>query len=336
MLPHPILEVIMNHKKIAELAYVSPSTVSKALSGSSEISKELADRIYRIAIDCGYFEEKKKRRRKYTNNESMLVAVLVPELLGIHYSETVTRLKNELEAKGAGVAIYVYDFDQAKMNDILRKIVLLGTTDGVIIFDTPELSIEPNIPIVCIKNAIKSKYDSIGNDIDAVISDCVDYLKACGHREIGFVGEPYTLYKYHAFEKALAENELVFNEDFAHIVNTRLEAVGVEAAKRILAAKEKPTAIIAAYDVIALSLIHELTQGGVSVPEDISVMGINNISAAAYAQVPLTTVDLFSEEQYRSAVQILFDKIIDESDAVKHITVEHKIVERASVKNLRR
>ncbi len=324
----------MNHKKIAELAYVSPSTVSKALSGSSEISKELADRVYRIAIDCGYFEEKKKRRRKYTNNESMLVAVLVPELLGSYYSENVTRLKNELEAKGAGVAIYVYDFDHTKMNDILRRIVLLGATDGVIIFDTPELSIEPNIPIVCIKNAKKSKYDSIGNDISAVINDCVCYLKERGHREIGFVGEPYTRYKYDAFEKALSENGLVLNKDFAHIVNTRLEAVGVEAAKKIIAAKEKPTAIIAAYDVIALSLIHELTESGINVPEDISVMGINNISAAAYAQVPLTTVDLFSEEQYRTAVQILFDKIADESDAVKHITVEHKIVERASVKKI--
>ncbi len=324
----------MNHKKIAELAYVSPSTVSKALSGSSEISKELADRIYRIAMDCGYFEEKKKRRRKYTNNESMLVAVLVPELLGSYYSETVTRLKNELEAKGAGVAIYVYDFDHTKMNDILRRIVLLGATDGVIIFDTPELSIEPNIPIVCIRNSEKSKYDSVGNDMVAVIYDCVRYLKESGHREIGFVGEPYTRYKYDAFEKALSENGLVLNKDFTHIVNTRLEAVGVEAAKKILAAKEKPTAIIAAYDVIALSLIHELTESGINVPEDISVMGINNISAAAYAQVPLTTVDLFSEEQYRTAVQILFDKIADESDAVKHITVEHKIVERASVKKI--
>ncbi len=324
----------MNHKKIAEIAHVSTSTVSKALSGSSEISTALADKIYRIAIECGYFQEKKKRRREYSNNKQLLIAVLVPELLGIHYSETATRLKNALEAKGAGVAIYVYDFDQAKMNDILRRIVLLGTADGVILFDISELSIESHIPIVCIEKAEKCNYDSVGNDMDGVICDCVSYLKDLGHRDIGFVGEPYTRCKYHAYEKALAENGLVLNKDFVHIVNTRLEAVGIAAAKRILADDKKPTAIITAYDVIALSLIHELTNGGVNVPEDISVMGINNISAAAYAQVPLTTVDLFSEEQFRTAVQMLFDKIIGQNNAVKHITVEHKIIERASVKRI--
>ncbi|MBQ8588032.1 MAG: hypothetical protein IJ454_01435, partial [Clostridia bacterium] len=63
-------------------------------------------------------------------------------------------------------------------------------------------------------------------------------------------------------------------------------------------------------------------------------MGINNISTASYAQVPLTTVDTFSEEQYRMAVDILFDKIISGTSAIKHISIEHKIIERASVKKI--
>lgn len=324
----------MNHKKIADLAHVSPSTVSKALAGSSEVSRDVSERIRRIAIECGYFKEKNKRKREYSNNKSIFIAVLVPELLGLHYSETVTRLKNEIEAKGANVAIYVYDFDQAKMNDILKNIILLGTTDGVIIFDSPKLSVEPNIPIVCVTNTPPSNFDSIGNDTDAYMNDCVAYLKGLGHTDIAFVGELHTLYKYDAFEKAMTANDLVCKDSFVHTVNARLEAIGAEAAKRIIESEKKPTAIIAAYDVVALSLIHELTENGIRVPDDISVMGINNISAAAYAQVPLTTVDIFSEEQYHTAVEILFSKIFEETNSIRHITIDHKIIERASTKRL--
>ena len=324
----------MNHKKIANHAHVSPSTVSKALSGSSEVSRDVSERIRQIAIECGYFKEKNKRKREYSNNSSIIIAVLVPELLGLHYSETVTRLKNEIEANGSNVAIYVYDFDHAKMNDILTNIILLGTTDGVIIFDSPKLSVEPKIPIVCVTNTPPSNFDSIGNDTDALMNDCVKYLKNLGHSDIAFVGELHTLYKHNSFKKAMEANELVCKEAFVHTVNARLEAIGAEAAKKIIENEEKPTAIIAAYDVVALSLIHELTENGIRVPEDISVMGINNISAAAYAQIPLTTVDIFSEEQYHTAVELLFSKIFEETDAVRHITIDHKIIERASTKKL--
>ena len=68
----------MNHRKIAELANVSASTVSKALSGSTEISREVTERIRRIAIESGYFKEKTRRKREYNNNSSIFIALLVP------------------------------------------------------------------------------------------------------------------------------------------------------------------------------------------------------------------------------------------------------------------
>ena len=64
----------MNYRKIAQLANVSASTVSKALSGSSEISRETAEMIRQIAIDVGYFKEKSKRKREYANDGSFLIA----------------------------------------------------------------------------------------------------------------------------------------------------------------------------------------------------------------------------------------------------------------------
>lgn len=324
----------MNHKKIAELAHVSTSTVSKALSGSTEISSEVAEQIKKIAMECGYFKEKSKRKRAYRNNSSLLIAVLVPELLGSHYPEFVTHLKNEIEAKGAQIAVYIYDFDQEKANAILKSIIVNGAADGVIMCCRPELPTKPTIPIVYYGGKATGLYDSIGSDVEALIEDCVKYLKQLGHTRIAYVGEPYTADYYRAFVASMEQHGLSCCEEFTYNIDARLEAIGVEAAKLLLTSQKKPTAVLAAYDVVAISLIHELTQNGVRVPEDISVMGINNISASAYAQVPLTTVDVFSAEQDRAAVEILFNKILTENEAIHHITIEHKIIERDSTRKI--
>ena len=324
----------MNHKKIAELAHVSTSTVSKALSGNSEISKEVAEKIRQIAIENGYFKEKNKRKREYRNNTSILIAVLIPELLGVHYSEIVTHIKNEIESRGGHVAIYVYDFDKSKMNNILKTIILNGATDGVITFSEPDYATATNIPIVCFTDYPSHNYDSIGNNISNIISDCISYFVSMGHTDIGFAGELYTIISRDAFISEMKNQGLNPQNEFIYIADKRLEAIGIEVANKIIHSQERPTAIIAAYDVIALSLIHELEKNNISVPDDISIIGINNISSAAYANVPLTSVDTYSAEQYQMAVELLFNKIINEEKFVKHITIEHKIIERASVKNL--
>ena len=104
------------------------------------------------------------------------------------------------------------------------------------------------------------------------------------------------------------------------------------AALEILKQKNRPTAVVAAYDEVALGLISTLSHNGIRVPEDLSVMGINNIPSGAHAQIPLTSVDTFSEEQYKTAVDLLFDKISTESQTVRHITIEPQIVERETTK----
>ena len=71
-----------------------------------------------------------------------------------------------------------------------------------------------------------------------------------------------------------------------------------------------------------------LTRHGIRVPEDISVMGINNIPSAVHAQIPLTSVQTFSSEQYKTALDVLFDRIADDTRPIKHIIIEHTILER--------
>lgn len=318
----------MNHKKIAQLANVSASTVSKALSGSGEVNKETAERIRQIAIDAGYFKEKNKRKREYANDGSFLVAVIVPEIMGFHYATIVTCIKNHVEARGGHVAVYISDFDDAKCTQILESIILHGGTDGVIMFSAPELSFRPNIPIVCCCTVPDGKYDSIRVCGCKLMEDAVGYLAGQGHKRIGFIGEPHTVYAADNFEKAVEKRGLPFHPEYIYTIHERFEKIGHMAALQVLQQEDRPTAVIAAYDEIAIGFISTLTQNGVRIPEDMSVMGINNIPSAAHAQIPLTSVETFSSEQYKMAVDILFERIVDENRPIKHIIIEHSIFER--------
>lgn len=318
----------MNHKKIAEIAHVSPSTVSKALSGSTEINHETAEIIRKIAIDAGYFKEKNKRKRDYTSNRRLLIALIVPEIMGFYYSSIITHIKNEVEARGGHIAVYISDFSREKANDLLRSVIMHSGTDGVIMFDSPNHDIKLNIPIITVGTSHKD-YDSITHDMNRIICDSLQYLRGLGHEKIGFVGEYNTVSAAQSFKKAMG-----CTDEFIYTINGRFEAIGIEAADRIAAQKNRPTALIAAYDEIAISLIHQLNKNSVRVPDDISVMGINNISSSAYAQIPLTTVDTFSSEQYKTAVELLFDKIINETKPIKHMTIEHRLIERETTKKM--
>ncbi len=261
-----------------------------------------------------------------------MIALIVPEILGIHYPSIVHCLKDEIEAKGGNIAIYLDDFDADKSKRLVESIIVGGNADGMIILSTPNLTAKPTIPIICFSEKASAFCDTVGMDTKRLMADTVKYLKELGHTKIGFAGEFHTLSKSDAFRMAMQSAGLDINEDFIHIVNDRFENIGIESAKRILSSDKRPTAMVAAYDEIAYGLIRELTENGVKIPEDMSVIGINNISSADYVKIPLTTVNTFSREQYRTAVSLLFEKIFNKSDAVRHITIQHEIVERKTTK----
>ena len=110
------------HKKIAQLAGVSLSTVSKALSGSAEISEATREKIIKIAEETGYFKKKSQRKLEYSKHRAVNIALICPEIISIHYSTTLTTIKNEIEKRGGNTFIYTSDFDPEKLKSIIKHI----------------------------------------------------------------------------------------------------------------------------------------------------------------------------------------------------------------------
>lgn len=324
----------MTHKKIAELAHVSVSTVSKALSGSKEISEELSQRIIKIAIEQGYFEDKNKRKIEYSKRDTISIAIVCPELISIAYAREITAIKNEVERRGGLASVYSTDFDNKKMNRIIEMITVRNSADGIVLYPSGKIKVTPSVPAVIMTGSNADKYDTVYNDIYKIIYDMVKYLNDAGHTEIAYVGETKTEIKREAYKSSMERLGLPCDCENVYVFDSRFEEIGYKAVEKMTEKGKLPTAVLCAYDEIAIAVIHRLNEKNIRVPEDISVIGINDIPSSAYSQTPLTTVNTYDEEKAVTTVDLLYDRIYNNSEKVKHIEIKHKIVERKSVKNI--
>lgn len=321
----------MTYKKIAQAANVSPSTVSKALSGSKEISDDLRQNIIKIAKEMGYFEEKRKRKIEYAKSDAITIAVICPEIISLYYAREITSIKNEIEESGGLCAVYVYDFDDEKLDRILEQITVRNSADGIVLF-AEHLHLQNfSIPMVCLSSSENIQCDTVFCDPNVFMSDMVRYLKDLGHTDIAFVGEPNTKSKLTAYRKAMNTWEIPYTSENEYVINARFEEIGHQAALQIMEKKRLPTAIICAYDEIALKMIHDFCRCGIKIPEQVSIMGINDIPMSSYAPIPLTTIRIFQEEQESLAINLLYNKIFKNSDITQHISIGHQLIERKSV-----
>ena len=323
----------MNYKELAKKAHVSESTVSKALSGSRDISTALSDEIFRLALQTGYFEDRRRRKHDVNTERPIIVAILCPEINSPDYSRTVEIFQEKFMQQGIETAVYNYHFNKEKMNQLIKLLLVRNCADGIITFSPVDaLFARPPVPIVCLEStgAVCGGYDSVCSDQKAAMLDAVKYLNALGHRRIGFIGENHTPAKESWFQEALEELRLPVEPDQIFRSQKRFEEAGIEGAAHYLKTGDFATAYICAYDEIALGFIHRLTQNGIRIPEDVSVVGFNDIPYAAYAKIPLTTVHFFEESQYDSAIDLLTKKLRNADAPIQHITLEHRIAVRGT------
>ncbi len=317
----------MTYKKIAELAGVSTATVSKALSGSHEISPETVQRILRIAEDNGV------TRAKYRRNPSLIhIAILVPEIISIYYSQNVTTLAAILENKGVASSVYILGFHDSHRYDVVDRIAADGMIDGILSLCSEYVHLDAGIPIVYTCEQVRNcsiHRDVVFSDMYSGILSAIEHLAHLGHRHIGFIGEKHTLRKQEMFGQAMKQLELGYADSDIYCSVKRFEEIGYEGAAYFLRQKERPTAYLTAYDEVALGAIHTFQSHGVRVPEDVSIIGINDIPSASYASVPLTTIRTFRCEMLELAVQTLLNKIHSpDNPLVQHTAVKCDLIIR--------
>lgn len=213
----------MNLETLAKLAEVSVGTVSKAFSGSKEISEDTKDRIFALAKEHGCFDKYNKNRF-----EKKVVAVLCPEIKSEYYTTIATLLERQITSHGGIMLLSTTEFSEEREMTLFSYYASYCKADGIItINQSAAIDNTFHVPAVAILptgNAVKSKnIDCIVSDKPNAIEQAIAYLKGLGHTQIGFVGEYLTMAKLDSFKTALRKCGLSVEERFVGISENALK-----------------------------------------------------------------------------------------------------------------
>ena len=321
-------------QKIAKLANVSVSTASKALRYSKEVHEETAELVRAIAKENGYFLSKKIVSRQNRTNQALKIALLSPEIISIHYASMISKLWEHLTAAGMQVRIFISHFDQENTAEILKRCLEDNDVAGVVSFFPGDEQIDLGFPIIMMGES--SVYSCVMTGVEKGIDEAITALMQRGHTRIAFFGERLTTRKGNYFQESLIKHSLPFDEWSYLVSDKRFEAAGYELMDRLKASGTLPTAVICAYDEIALGAIKRLNELGLSCPEDISFIGINGIPMAEYSFPTLSTLHFDTDACCEAVVKLLTDELFAEKKQ-KRVTIKvpYKLIMRDSVKSLK-
>ena len=327
-------------KDIAKAADVSYATVSRALSGSSEIGDATRERILQICDEMNYIPDSVARSmvKKRTN----ILGVVTASINNPFMSELIEAI--EITARENGYNLMVcnssYDFELEKRQFSL----LLGRrVDGIIVIPAGKETVanlssySTDIPVVYVSENIPDAgqfFVAIDNAAGAKLA--VSYLQSLGHRKILYLGrrEGSLTHRLRAEGVVAACRELgmeVVFKDNDNDGKSSMEA-GCRLAKEYFRSPEGCTAIFCATDALALGAMQAADEDGVRIPEDISLMGFDNISFTALPRIGITTIEQPQLEMARAAFELITRS--SEEENRQSISIEPRLVVRTSCRSV--
>lgn len=299
--------------KIATLAHVSVSTVSKAFSGSNEVNEQTRALIFEIAKQHNCF--KKYYNAKYPK---YVIAVICPEFKSRYYAYYLSVLQEELSKHNCEICVAATNFSETAERNLLEYYTKYSTVDGIIIVNPKtSLNTEIKIPIAAVGGQnLCEDIITTESDLQAAFCEAVRYFKSKNVRNIGFIGENLTDSKLNCFLDSMKSNEMEIKTDFIIITEKRFEEGGFSAMEQLFEKGTLPRAIIAAYDNMAIGAMRSISEHGLKIPDDIAIMGMDDIQEAEFINPPLSSINFGTEFTCKTVTKAIINKITDKS--VKH------------------
>lgn len=283
----------INIAEVAKTAGVSTTTVSRVINGISTVSDDNRKRVMDAIKQLKYRPNPSAQRLASGKNNT--IGIVLPRFADMFHSFYVSEL-----LKGVGSAV-----ERLKLNLLLhvtdgRSFVDVSAIEGILFADIDgnedqlDFAIDQEIPCVVMNHHLQElPVSCIAVDNRTASEQVVEYLAGLGHREIatitGHLRTPVGIERLDGYLKAMKSHNFEVKPHFVQ----RGDYSGPSAkepARRLLTHQDRPTAIFAASDEMAVSTIETALELGLRVPEDVSVVGFDDSPIAAFAKVPLTTV----------------------------------------------
>ncbi|MDO3409350.1 catabolite control protein A [Saccharibacillus sp. CPCC 101409] len=324
---------------VAREAGVSMATVSRVVNNNPNVKPQTRKKVYEAIERLGY--RPNAVARGLASKKTTTVGVVIPDISNSIFAEIARGIEDIANMYHYNIILCNADKKKEKeirvINTLLEKqvdgLIFMGgtiTEDHVQAFQTASVPI-----VLCATKDENGTIPSVDIDHEAAAFDAVSTLVRHGHREIAMISgtlqDPANGYsRFQGYKRALETAGIDYQEDLVRIGNYRYES-GVEAMKYFLGLKHKPTAIFAATDEMAIGAIHSIQDEGYKVPDDFSVISVNNISMASMVRPQLTTVAQPMYDIGAVAMRLLTKLMKKENVESSQVVLPHETILRLSV-----
>jgi len=304
--------MVVQMKDVAERAGVSLSTVSFVLNKKrgKSISPETAKRVRAAAQELNYHVNVHARR--LARGQSTFVGLIISEIANPFFPDVIRGFETAASERGFDLLLYNTEYQPERMEAAISKLLGEGVRGVAIMtstFGAEQLQVltSRRIPVVLLSVGPNSpRARKIEIDFSSGMLETIDYLLSLGHRSFGVISGPLHIGSAattrDAFLRSLAKRGL--QAECMVETNYRVDG-GLSAVRSLINQRPLPTALLCGNDLIALGAISALQEANIRVPEDISVVGVDDIIFARLACPPLTTIHVPREELGRLGFEIL-------------------------------
>jgi DNA-binding LacI/PurR family transcriptional regulator len=336
-------------RTVARVANVSIATVSRTINRLSTVNPKMAKRVWDAIEKLDYFPN--TQARALVSGRSRLLGLIVSEITNPFFPELIQRFEDIAVEHGYEILISSTNYDPRRMSLCIRR-MLERRAEGVAVMtfgvEKPLLEqlAERNVPLVFVDVGPERPGISLLRvDYHHGIRQGVQHLAVLGHREIAFISGPRRLHsaqsRQKAFTGSLEECGIRLNPAWIVEGDHTMEG-GIDAMGRLLQGRA-PTAVMCSNDMTAIGVMHKLYRAGLRVPDDLSVIGFDDIHMAQVTIPPLTTIQMSCFELAQAAVTALRSHVEEGAEPKRSYKIDTQLVVREStgfpkgaMRNLRR
>ncbi len=328
---------VMSIAGVAEQARVSVATVSRVLNGHVNVRAETREKVLAAVESSGY--RVNELARNLRTAESRLLLTMVPDVGNPFYAEIVRGIDSVARQHGYFMLLCDTGADPGRERsyfDLLRR----RRADGAICLDPAAvqqaLAEESNtLPwVACCEFDPSVGVPYVGIDNYRAAGDAVRHLLSRGHRRIALINSNddylYARQRQQGYLDALRDAGITPDERWRANVNSLDYEAGASAAALLMTWPDAPTAIFAVSDTLAIGVIKWLRSVARRVPDDVAVVGFDDISLAAQIDPPLTTIAQPMRELGETAARLLLQRLANRSANVPGVLLPHRLVVRRS------
>jgi LacI family transcriptional regulator len=308
-------------RTVAALAKVSIATVSRAINGSSAVSDRLQKRVWQAINQLNYFPN--THARTLVSGRSRLFGIIVENITNPFFPELIQSFEEIAVAHGYEILVSSSNSDPAVLTRCVRR-MLERKVEGVAVLtfgeEEPVLDqlMYHDVPLVLAEFRLDDpKASTILLDYTTGIHAAVNHLAELGHAKIAFLAGPHKLHsaitRANDFRTAMEKAGLPIQKKWVIECDHTLKG-GVAGFGKLQALTARPTAILCSNDMTAIGVLRAAYMEGLRVPQDLSVVGLDDIAFAEYTLPPLTTIRMSRSDLARAAFEALRQQAEDPSN----------------------